>query len=264
MDIPVLEVRNIKKTFKKGKYTVTAVDGISFKMMPGEVLGLVGESGSGKSTIAKLITHLQSIDEGQIIFNGEDISHVSRKKMISIYKEMQMVFQDPVGSFDPRMKIGDSIREVLCRLCYSQGKLDKIKVEEVVETLLNQVGLKPEYAERYPYELSGGQCQRAAIARAIAVHPKLLICDEVTSALDVSAQAQIVELLISLGKQLDMAILFISHDLSLVSCICDKVCVLYKGEQVEYRETKKVIRTPDHPYTKKLLSSALYMDKMNV
>lgn len=262
MENPILEVRNIKKKFKKGKYEINAVNDVSFKVMPGEILGIVGESGSGKSTIAKLITHLQTIDEGEIFFEGEDISRISKKKRIDIYKQMQMVFQDPVGSFNPRMRIGDAIEEVLCQLCYSKGKADKAIAKETVKSLLKQVGLKPEYAERYPHELSGGQCQRAAIARAIAVHPRLLICDEATSALDVSAQSQIVELLISIGKELNMAILFISHDLPLVSCLCDKISVLYKGEQVEFGDAEKIIKTPNHPYTKKLLSSVLSIDKV--
>ncbi|MCC5909112.1 MAG: ABC transporter ATP-binding protein [Clostridiaceae bacterium] len=260
MSQPILEVHNIKKTFGKGKYKITAVDDVSFQIMPGEVLGLVGESGSGKSTIAKLITHLQKVDEGNIFFDGKDISNIKGKACLEVYKEMQMVFQDPVGSFNPRMKIGEAIKETLCHLCYNPKAMSKAHMKEAIVSLLKQVGLKSEYANKYPHQLSGGECQRAAIARAIAVHPKLLICDEATSALDVSAQAQIIELLMELEKSLDMAILFISHDLALVSCICDRICVLYKGQEVESGETKGIIEAPKHPYTKKLLSSVLQVD----
>lgn len=249
----ILKVENLKKEFKVGKQIFTAVEQVNFELMSGEVLGIVGESGSGKSTVARMITHLIEPDGGQIYFQNQNITKLKRRKeLIPIYREIQMIFQDAVGSFNPRMKVGQMIGESLFNLRNAK----RADIKENVREILKMVGLKTEYADCYPDELSGGECQRAAIARALAVRPKLLICDEATSALDVLVQAEIVALLERFRKELNMSILFISHDLSLVSCFCDKICVLCSGVQLEMGESTEVISNPKTEYTKKLIASA--------
>ncbi|MCR4945039.1 MAG: dipeptide/oligopeptide/nickel ABC transporter ATP-binding protein, partial [Clostridium sp.] len=208
----ILECKNIKKEYKKKNHSHIASNNISFTLSKGEVLGIVGESGCGKSTLANIIMNLEKADSGEVILEGKDISKAKGKELKSVYKEIQMVFQNAQGSFDPRMTIGESISEFVCSLC-SKTKEDR---ENYVDDLLNLVGLPLEFKYRYPGELSGGQCQRAAIARALAAHPKVLICDEATSALDVSVQAQIIELLIDMKKKFGISYIFISHDLALV------------------------------------------------
>lgn len=247
---PILEVKDLTKTYKKGKFTVAALKAINFAIHPGEVFGLVGESGSGKSTIAKMITRLENPDCGEIIVDGQSISQLKGKELLRVYQDVQMVFQDPKASFNGRMQIGQSIKESFRNLCCSQHPLD---IGEVLKT----VDLKDEYADRFPHELSGGECQRAAIARAVAVSPRLLICDEATSALDVSAQAQVVELLMCLKEKMQMTILLISHDLALVSSICDRTAVLYQGDLVEIGKTREVIDNPQADYTKRLIASVM-------
>lgn len=247
---PILEVKDLTKIYKKGKFEVAALKSVSFAIQPGEVFGLVGESGSGKSTVAKMVTRLDNPDRGQIFVDGRMISQLKGKELLMVYQDVQMVFQDPKASFNGRMRIGQSIKESFSNLCCSQHPLD---IGEVLKT----VDLKDEYADRFPHELSGGECQRAAIARAIAVSPRLLICDEATSALDVSAQAQIVELLMCLKEKMQMAILLISHDLALVSSICDRTAVLYQGELVEIGKTRDVVDHPQAEYTKRLIASVM-------
>lgn len=250
----VLDIINLSKSYKKRNYSTIALNKINFNVFKGEIFGIVGESGSGKSTVAKLITRLEDSDSGEIYLNGTKINSIKGKKNLKrIYQDVQMVFQDPKASFNPRMKIKDSILESSYNLRCRKNTPD-------IKELLNLVELKEEYANRYPHELSGGECQRAAIARAISVNPKILICDEATSALDVSAQAQIVDLLVELNKKLEMSIILISHDLALVSSLCDRTCVLYQGNVVELGNTRQVIDKPKAPYTKKLLESVLTVD----
>lgn len=231
---------------------MTAVDDVSFELNRGECLGIVGESGSGKSTIAKMITHLESVTEGQVFLKGKDITHVKGKALREIYQEIQMVFQMPMESFDPRCTLGDGIGESLRNMGISRSETGSR-----VEKLLERCGLDREFADRYPHQVSGGQCQRAAIARALAVNPEILICDEATSALDVTVQKQILELLIELKQKEQLSFLLICHDLALVQAFCDKVLVLYHGKTVEYGTPDEIINHPKEDYTKRLIDSVL-------
>lgn len=231
---------------------MTAVDDVSFELRQGECLGIVGESGSGKSTIVKMITHLQSITEGNVILKGKDITNIKGKELREVYKDIQMVFQMPMESFDPRRTLGDGIGESLRNM-----GLSRKETRERVEKLLERCGLDKEYADRYPHQVSGGQCQRAAIARALAVEPSVLICDEATSALDVTVQKQILELLMELKQKENFSFLLICHDLALVQAFCDRVLVLYHGETVESGTPDEIINHPKMDYTKKLIDSVL-------
>ena len=236
----ILEVQNLKKTFLSGKKSFTAVEDVSFFLNAGEVLGIVGESGSGKSTVAKMITHLT------------DITHVKGKALRETYRELQMVFQTPAGSFDPRCTLGDGIGESLRNMGIS-----KKETRNRVEKLLLTCGLTPEYADRYPHQVSGGECQRAAIARALAVEPRVLICDEATSALDVTVQKQIMELLQKLKKENQLSFLFICHDLALVQLFCDRVIVMHDGHVEEEGTPEEIIEHPKTEYTEQLIRSVL-------
>lgn len=231
---------------------MTAVDDVSFELRQGECLGIVGESGSGKSTIVKMITHLQSITEGNVILKGKDITNIKGKELREVYKDIQMVFQMPMESFDPRRTLGDGIGESLRNM-----GLSRKETRERVEKLLERCGLDKEYADRYPHQVSGGQCQRAAIARALAVEPSVLICDEATSALDVTVQKQILKLLMELKQKENFSFLLICHDLALVQAFCDRVLVLYHGETVESGTPDEIINHPKMDYTKKLIDSVL-------
>lgn len=246
----ILEIKNLKKVFYKNKVPFTAVNDISFEMKKGECLGLVGESGCGKSTTAKLITHLIKPDGGSILINGKEILDVKGKSLKELYQDVQMVFQMPQDSFDPRRSLGDGIMESM----RNRG-MKKAEARERMMELLRMVELEPEYAKRYPHEVSGGQCQRAAIARTLSVEPKLIICDEATSALDVTVQAQIVELLGRLQREMGLSILLICHDLALVQALCDRVLVMYKGSIVEEGIPDEVIGSPKKAYTKVLIES---------
>lgn len=248
----ILRAEHLTKTFISGKKALTAVDDTSFELEQGECLGIVGESGSGKSTIAKMITHLESITEGRVILKGKDITHVKGKELREIYQDMQMVFQMPMESFDPRCTLGDGIGESLRNMGLSRAETRR-KVAE----LLEKCGLEKEYADRYPHQVSGGQCQRAAIARALAVNPSILICDEATSALDVTVQKQILELLIELKQKENLSFILICHDLALVQAFCDRVLVLYHGKTVECGTLDEIINHPKMDYTKKLIDSVL-------
>lgn len=250
---PILNVKNLTKTFyNSGKGDLTVVDHVSFQLDPGEILGVVGESGSGKSTIAKLITRLVDATEGSITVNGQDITHVKGTRLKDIYGQLQMVFQNPMGSFNPRRTLGDGIGESL-----KNHGVPKKERQERVAKLLKQCGLTEEFAGRYPHEVSGGQCQRAAIARALAIEPKILICDEATSALDVTVQKQIVELLVSLQKDSGLAYLFICHNLALVQMLCSRVLVLYDGKIVESGTPDEVILYPKSKYARCLVDAVL-------
>lgn len=239
----VLEVKDLKKGFSKNQKQIAAVRGISFSIQKGECVGLVGESGCGKSTTAKLITHLLIPDEGSIQIMGNVEHH-------EWYRHVQMVFQSPQDSFDPRRTLGDGVMESLRNQGMSK-KDAKLRVKE----LFCVVELDPELAERYPHQVSGGQCQRAAIARALAIKPELIICDEATSALDVTVQAQIVELLKRLQNEAGVSYLFICHDLALVQKICDRVLVMHDGEIVEEGTPEEVILHPKNDYTRMLVDS---------
>jgi oligopeptide/dipeptide ABC transporter ATP-binding protein len=254
----ILRVESLKKYFpvRRGFFQrisgwVKAVDGVSFEIERGKTLGLVGESGCGKTTVARIILKLLEPDEGEIIFRGLDISNMTEKDMKPHRKDMQIVFQDPFGSLNPRMTIGLSIEEGLRILNIKNGR----KRKEGIEKLLKMVGMSPESGDRYPHEFSGGQRQRIGIARALSVEPSLVICDEPISALDVSIQAQIINLLKDLQDQLGLSYLFISHDLNVVGYLCDMISVMYKGRIMESAPADKLFENPRHPYTISLLSA---------
>ena len=247
----LLEAEHLTKVFtQRGKESFKAVDDVSFSLKAGETLGIVGESGSGKSTLAKMITRLTDITEGTLKFQGKDITKLKQSQLKEVYGNVQMVFQNPVGSFDPRRTLGDGIGESL----RNRG-MKRAEVTKRVKELLEQCGLDGGVAGRYPHEVSGGQCQRAAIARALAVEPKVLICDEATSALDVTIQKQIMELLEELKDTHGLSFIFICHNLALVQSFCDKVLVLYDGKVVESGRPDDIINEPKEAYTKKLVDA---------
>ena len=247
----LLEAEHLTKVFtQRGKESFKAVDDVSFSLKAGETLGIVGESGSGKSTLAKMITRLTDITEGTLKFQGKDITKLKQRQLKDVYGKIQMVFQNPVGSFDPRRTLGDGIGESL----RNRG-MKKTEVAKRVKELLEQCGLDEEFAGRYPHEVSGGQCQRAAIARALAIEPKVLICDEATSSLDVTIQKQIMVLLEDLKDTHGLSFIFICHNLALVQSFCDKVLVLSEGKAVENGKPDDIINEPQEAYTKKLVDA---------
>ena len=254
----ILEVENLKKYFpiRRGFFQrianwVRAVENVSFIIKGGKTLGLVGESGCGKTTVARLILKLLEADEGKIIFAGQDITDLSEADMKPLRKEIQIIFQDPYGSLNPRMTIGQSIGEGL----KIAGIDNRSETRQRLEELLKMVGMSPAAIDRFPHEFSGGQRQRIGIARALSVEPALIICDEPVSALDVSIQAQIINLLKDLQERLNLSYLFISHDLNVVGYLCDMVAVMYKGHIMEYAPADKLFDHPIHPYTHLLLSA---------
>ena len=240
---PILSVRELTKTFSRpGQGKQTAVNGVSFDLRPGERLGIIGESGSGKTTVANLITRLLDADGGRILLDGEDITSVTGRDLRRVYRKIQMVFQTPAESFDPRRTLGDGVGESLRGLSRREARQEAVR-------LMERCGLPGEFARRYP------QCQRAAIARALAMGPKVLICDEATSALDVTVQKEILDLL--RGLEGDLGILFICHDISLVQQFCHRVLVMHRGEIVEQGTPDEVICRPQHAYTRHLIDSVL-------
>ena len=265
----ILEVRNLRKCFpiKKtftGKVTqeLVAVDNVSFKLMPGETLGIVGESGCGKTTLGRTILKLHEANGGQIIFEGKDITKLKPSKMREIRKRMQIIFQDPYSSLPPRSTVGGILSEPV----EVHKIVPKSQIKDYVLDLMDKCGLRDYYYERYPHEFSGGQRQRICIARALSVNPKLVICDEPVSALDVSIQAQIINLLKKLQQEMNLTYLFISHDLSVVKFISDKIGVTYLGSMVEFGTKDDIFSNPLHPYTQALFSAIPQPDpdiKMN-
>lgn len=246
----VIEVKQLKKSYKNGKTVIKAVEDVSFQIQAGECLGMVGESGCGKSTIAKMLTCLETADEGEIFLNGSEITRLRGKALRSVYQQLQMVFQMPADSFNPRVRLGEGIMEGLI----NQGISRKAAKERALDYLKN-CGLEPEFFSRYPHQVSGGECQRASIARAIAVKPSLVICDEATSALDVTVQEQIIKMLKRIKTEMNISYLFICHDLALVQEICDRVIVMYQGRIVEEGSPDEIILHPKEDYTKKLIDS---------
>ena len=237
--------------FQRVIANVKAVDGVSFNVREGETFGLVGESGCGKTTISRTILRLQKATAGSVFFDGEEVFAKKGKDLTALRRQMQIVFQDPYASLDPRMPVGDIIAEGLL----IQGMRDSSERNRIVQEMLDKVGLNPYHAHRYPHEFSGGQRQRIGIARALALQPKFIICDEPVSALDVSIQSQILNLLKSLQKEFGITYLFVAHDLSVVEHISDRVGVMYLGKMVEMSSREKLFRTPLHPYTQALLSA---------
>lgn len=249
----LLEVKHLKQYFGSKKNVVKAIDDISFEIFEGETFGLVGESGSGKSTTGRALLRLYKPTDGEILFDGKDIASLQKgKELLEFRKEAQMIFQDPYASLDGRMKVRDIIAEGID--IHGLAKTAEER-DAMVDELLEIVGLNKEHANRYPHEFSGGQRQRIGIARALAVNPKFIVCDEAISALDVSIQAQIVNLLKRLQKEIGLTYLFIAHDLSMVKYISDRIAVMYRGRIVELGSAECVYNNPQHPYTKSLLSA---------
>lgn len=253
---PLLEVKNLKKYFEVPAGINHAVDGVSFVINRGETLGVVGESGCGKSTLGRTLIRLQEATDGQVLLNGDDITHVKGNKLKRAREKMQIIFQDPYSSLNPRKSIDFTIREPLRR----SGRYTKAQLEEEAERLMKLVGIDERLRYAYPHELDGGRRQRVGIARALALHPDFIVCDEPVSALDVSIQAQVLNLLMDLQKELGLAYMFVTHDLSVVRHISDHILVMYLGQAVEKAATKELFKNTLHPYTKALLSAIPSVD----
>ncbi len=257
----LLDVNNLKVHFDIASKSLwpwanpdklKAVDGINVRLFEGETLGVVGESGCGKSTFARAIIGLVEATEGEVMWLGQDLTKMQAVQRLETRKDIQMIFQDPLASLNPRMNIGDIIAEPLQTF---YPKLSKQEVKLQVKEMMDKVGLLPNLVNRYPHEFSGGQCQRIGIARALILKPKMIICDEPVSALDVSIQAQVVNLLKELQQELSLSLVFIAHDLSVVKHISDRVLVMYLGNEVELAESSAIFKNPQHPYTKALMSA---------
>ena len=258
---PILEVKDIEVEFSANqqfsfpwqqKKIIKAVDGVSFSLQEGETMGIVGETGCGKSSLARAIIKMIPIKSGKVFWRGENIISFNKSKTQKIRKEIQMIFQDPLASLNHRMNIGEIISEPL-RTHFPEIPSSELKLH--VREIMQKVGLLPNLINRYPHEFSGGQCQRIGIARALILKPKLIICDEPVSALDVSIQGQIINLLKSIQNKLKLSLIFITHDLSIAKHISDNIMVLYFGKAVEMNSSKEIFSNPLHPYTKKLISS---------
>jgi len=252
----LLEVKDLKKYFKTKKGLLHAVDDVNFTINQGETLGVVGESGCGKSTLGRVIVHLLDNTDGQIFFEGKDVTNLNKKELFDYRSDVQMIFQDPYSSLNPRMSIGQIIAEPLV----IEGKLNKAEIEKEVYDMMDTVGLARRLYNAYPHELDGGRRQRVGVARALILKPKFVVCDEPVSALDVSIQAQILNLLLELQEKLNLTYIFITHDLSVVKYISNEIMVMYLGQVVEKSATKELFEFPLHPYTKALLSAVLVPD----
>jgi len=264
---PILRAENVKTYFpaysgsfsKKICSYTKAVDGITLEIKPGETLGLVGESGCGKSTLARTILRLAPITSGSVYYNGLDIAKMGGKELRALRKEFQIVFQDPYASLNPRM----TVRSILAEPLLEHKIVTKDKLNEELANLMSMVGLSKKMFNKFPHEFSGGQRQRIAIARALSLRPKILVADEPVSALDVSIQAQILNLISNLQKQMNLSLIFISHNMSVVRYICSKVAVMYSGKIVEMAKTRDIFENPQHPYTETLLKSIPVPDPLH-
>jgi peptide/nickel transport system ATP-binding protein len=258
IETPLIEVRHLKRYFGSTDKPVRAVDDVSFEIRAGETLGLVGESGSGKSTIGRTVLRLIERTGGQVLYRGDDLAALSAERMRRLRSKLQIIFQDPYASLNPKMRISAILDEALATHGLAKGR----RKERIAE-LLDLVGLRPEHASRFPHEFSGGQRQRIGIARALAVEPEFIVADEPLSALDVSIQAQVINLLAELRERLSLTMLFISHDLDVVEYLCDRVVVLYLGRVMEVSTTAELFARPLHPYTRALLAASPKPDPLD-
>lgn len=247
----ILKIDSLKKYFPRGEKVLKAVDDVSFTLQPGETLGLVGESGSGKSTLGRAILRLHEPDGGKVFFEGEDLLKLTKEELRMRRRHMQIIFQDPLASLNPQMSIGQAIEDPL--IVHRIGSPQERK--EKVNKLLEIVGIGSKFYNSFPYEFSGGQQQRVGIARALALNPKFIVCDEPVSALDVSIQAQIISLLIDLRERFSLTYLFIAHDLGVIKYISDRVAIMYLGKIVQIGPKEEIFRNPVHPYTEAIISS---------
>ena len=247
----LIEIKNLKKYFSSARGLVHAVDDVTFSIAEGSTMGLVGESGCGKSTLGRTLVHLLESTDGRIFFHGQDVTHLNKRQLNALREDMQMIFQDPFSSLNPRLTVKDTIQEPL----YLSGKYRRAELDDVTYDIMERVGLEKRFQHSFPHELDGGRRQRVGIARALAVDPKFIVCDEPVSALDVSIQAQILNLLMDLQEKHDLTYLFVTHDLSVVRHISDDICVMYLGQLVEKAPTKEFFQRQLHPYSKALLSA---------
>ena len=251
MAAPLLEVRNLKKYFKTGRGMLHAVDDVSFTLDAGKTLGVVGESGCGKSTLGRTILHLLDATDGQVLFEGRDVTNPKRRQLSELRHNMQIIFQDPFSSLNPRMSVSETIMEPM----KLSGHMNKQQMEERTKELMETVGLADRFWGTYPHELDGGRRQRIGIARALALDPKFIVCDEPVSALDVSIQAQILNLMLDLQEERGLTYMFVTHDLSVVKYISDDILVMYLGQVVEKAASDELFKNTLHPYSKALLSA---------
>jgi len=247
----LLEVKNLKKYFTSGAAMLHAVDDISFTLNEGKTLGVVGESGCGKTTLGRTVLHMHDLTGGQIFFEGRDISNPTKKEIRQLHEEMQLIFQDPYSSLNPRISVSEAIMEPLLL----QAKLTKADMRAETKRLMDTVGIAERFENSYPHELDGGRRQRIGIARALALKPKFIVCDEPVSALDVSIQAQIINLMLDLQEEMGLAYMFVTHDLSVVKYISNDIMVMYLGQMVEKATSDELFQNPLHPYTQALLSA---------
>lgn len=254
--MPLIETRNLKKYFPTAHGVLQAVDNVNLTIEKGHTLGVVGESGCGKSTLGRTIIHLLEATEGQVLFEGKDVTHVKGKELKKLRENMQIIFQDPYSSLDPRKTVKETIQEPLL----VSGRYSKKELEEEAEHLMDMVGLDARLRNSYPHELDGGRRQRVGIGRALALNPKFVVCDEPVSALDVSIQAQVLNLLKKLQKEKGLTYMFVTHDMSVVRHISDEICVMYLGQVVEKSSAKELFKKSYHPYTKALLNAIPSVD----